>query len=151
MRFGDGLCGSVGHELVTVVASKTMTVPVYLLLKECALGKGPDDYLFTREIKRKDGTVVRKPIGDSRKTWWKVCVKAGVGRMSRTRLRSWRKQSRNRKRNRNRPKRPNSVTIQSRRRFRATRGRLTQSPSNAAKRHTLRNLLRGAVGGPGRI
>jgi integrase len=59
----------------------TMTTPVFLLLKECAEGKGPDDYLFTREIKRKDGTVVRKPIGDFRKTWWNVCVKAGVGRM----------------------------------------------------------------------
>ncbi len=59
----------------------TMTAPVYLLLKECAQAKGPDDYLFTREIKRKNGTVIREPIDDFRKTWWKVCVKAGVGRM----------------------------------------------------------------------
>jgi integrase len=59
----------------------TMTSPVLTLLKECVQGKGPDEYLLTREVKRKDMTVVRKRIGDFRKTWWKVCVKAGVGRM----------------------------------------------------------------------
>jgi integrase len=59
----------------------TMTTPVYMLLKECAQGKGPDEYLFTRDVKRKGMTVVRKRMGDFRKTWWKVCVKAGVGQM----------------------------------------------------------------------
>ncbi len=54
----------------------TMAAPVHLLLKECVQGKEPDDHVFTRDVKRKK-TRVRKPIGDFRKTWWNVCVKAG--------------------------------------------------------------------------
>jgi hypothetical protein len=46
-----------------------MTTPVSTLLKECVQGKEPDDYVFTREVKRKDGTAVQERIGDFRKTW----------------------------------------------------------------------------------
>jgi integrase len=51
----------------------TMTASVYALMKECVGGKGQDDMVFTR----KGG----KPIRDFRKTWWSVCVEAGLGRM----------------------------------------------------------------------
>lgn len=58
----------------------TMTAPVYLLLNECVQGKGRDDHVFTREIKRKKKPV-QLPIGDFRKTWWNVCIKAGLGQL----------------------------------------------------------------------
>ena len=35
--------------------------------------KQPDDFVFTRE----DGT----PVRDFRKTWWRACVQAGIGKM----------------------------------------------------------------------
>jgi integrase len=69
-----------------------MTGPVFTLLKECLQSKGPDEYLFTRDLKeRKTDAAAEKssethqrvtvPIGDFRKTWWKVCVLAGLGHM----------------------------------------------------------------------
>ncbi len=48
-----------------------MTSAVYELLRRCVGGKSADDYVFTRD----DAT----PINDFRKTWWGVCVRAGVG------------------------------------------------------------------------
>lgn len=70
----------------------TMTGPVFTLLKECMQGKGPDEYIFTRDLrKRKTDAALGKsaethhrvtvPIGDFRKTWWRVCVLAGLGQM----------------------------------------------------------------------
>jgi integrase len=50
-----------------------MTDTVYALLIECAHGKGPDDFLFTRA----NG----KPVLDFRKSWRKMCIAAGVGQM----------------------------------------------------------------------
>jgi hypothetical protein len=47
-----------------------MTQPVRELLKQCVHGKGPNDYVFTRE----NG----EPVIDFRKTWEAVCVRAGV-------------------------------------------------------------------------
>lgn len=35
----------------------------------------------TREVKRKDKRVIQLRMGDFRKTWWNVCVKAGLGRV----------------------------------------------------------------------
>ena len=50
-----------------------MTPEVCALLTECARGKNPDDYLFTRA----DGTRVK----DFRKAWRNLCVAAGLGKM----------------------------------------------------------------------
>ena len=47
-----------------------MTSRVYELLKACVMGKGPDDYVFTRE----DG----KKVSDFRGTWAKVTEAAGL-------------------------------------------------------------------------
>ncbi len=49
-----------------------MTEEVYTLLTACIIGKKRDDYVFTRS----DG----KRVKDFRKTWWNVCVSAGVGK-----------------------------------------------------------------------
>jgi Phage integrase family len=51
-----------------------MTQEVYAIVSMCVEGKSPDDLVFTRE----DG----KPIGDFRKTWYKMCCNAGLGRMA---------------------------------------------------------------------
>lgn len=48
----------------------SMTLPVRALLTQCVNGKGPDDYVFTRE----DG----KPVRDFRRTWAKACEAAKV-------------------------------------------------------------------------
>lgn len=50
-----------------------MTDVVYALLSECAHGKAPDDFLFTRS----NG----KPVLDFRKSWRNLCIAAGVGQM----------------------------------------------------------------------
>jgi hypothetical protein len=50
-----------------------MTQPVRELLRQCVHGKGPNDYVFTRE----NGG----PVIDFRKTWEAVCVRAGVGEL----------------------------------------------------------------------
>ena len=55
---------SEGREVV-------MTEAVYTLLSACVIGKGADDFVFTR----KDGSAVR----DFRTTWENACVRAGVG------------------------------------------------------------------------
>jgi integrase len=47
-----------------------MTLPVRTLLTQCVHGKGPDDYVFTRE----GGT----PVRDFRGAWSKACNAAGV-------------------------------------------------------------------------
>jgi integrase len=48
----------------------SMTLPVRVLLTQCVNGKGPDDYVFTRE----DGKAVR----DFRGSWAKACDAAKV-------------------------------------------------------------------------
>jgi len=48
----------------------SMTLPVRTLLTQCIHGKGPDDYVFTRE----DG----KPVRDFRGAWGTVCNAAKV-------------------------------------------------------------------------
>jgi integrase len=48
----------------------SMTLPVRALLTQCVHGKGPDDYVFTRE----DG----KPVRDFRGAWAKACEAANV-------------------------------------------------------------------------
>jgi integrase len=48
-----------------------MTKPVHELLMQCIQGKGPDDYVFTRN----DG----RPVRDFRGTWAKICCAAGLG------------------------------------------------------------------------
>jgi hypothetical protein len=50
-----------------------MTREVYELLRACIRNKAPDDLVFTRE----DGG----KVGDFRKLWRNVCVRAGVGRL----------------------------------------------------------------------
>ncbi|MDR3747931.1 MAG: tyrosine-type recombinase/integrase [Acidobacteriota bacterium] len=49
-----------------------MTNEVKPLIAACIVGKRPDEYVFTR-----DG----QPVGDFRKTWQQVCVRAGLGEM----------------------------------------------------------------------
>jgi len=48
----------------------SVTLPVKALLMQCAQGKGPDDYVFTRED--------AKPVRDFRRTWANACKAAGV-------------------------------------------------------------------------
>jgi integrase len=50
-----------------------MTGAVYELVKQSIVGKGPDDYLLTR-----DGG---KPVKDFRRSWQALCTKAGLGKM----------------------------------------------------------------------
>jgi len=50
----------------------TMTQEVCTLLRACAIGKKPDDHLFTRE----DGS----PVLDFRGAWHGACVRAGLGK-----------------------------------------------------------------------
>ena len=47
-----------------------MTDTVHTLLAQCVHGKGPADFVFTRE----DG----KPVRDFRKAWGNLCAAAGV-------------------------------------------------------------------------
>jgi len=51
-----------------------MTQEVRAIISMCITGKKPDDRVFTRE----NG----KPIGDFRKTWYKMCCAVGLGRMA---------------------------------------------------------------------
>ena len=51
-----------------------MTREVHAIISMCVEGKRPEDRVFTRE----DG----KPIGDFRKTWYKMCCAVGLGRMA---------------------------------------------------------------------
>ncbi len=48
-----------------------MTDTVNALLKQAIAGKGPDDFVFTRE----DGS----PVRDFRRVWQNICVRAGLG------------------------------------------------------------------------
>jgi integrase len=50
-----------------------LTADLQVLLQACAADKGPDDYLFTRTGKKRDGQFV----GDFRKTWVTCCKAAG--------------------------------------------------------------------------
>jgi integrase len=50
-----------------------MTVSIREMVKLAAIGKTPDDFLFTRS----DGS----PVKDFRKSWRSLCIKAGLGRM----------------------------------------------------------------------
>lgn len=49
-----------------------MDETIYQLICACTVGKGPEDFIFTRD----DG----EPIKDFRDAWWKACVAAGVGK-----------------------------------------------------------------------
>lgn len=49
-----------------------MDETIFQLILACVTGKGPDDFIFTRD----DG----EPIKDFRRAWWKACVAAGVGK-----------------------------------------------------------------------
>lgn len=51
-----------------------MTRKVHAVISICVEGKRPEDRVFTGE----DG----KPIGDFRKTWYKMCCSVGLGRMA---------------------------------------------------------------------
>jgi integrase len=55
--------------------ARTVPIPdsLYPLLLECVRGKRPEQSVFTRS----NG----EPIGDFRWTWWRACVRAGVGRI----------------------------------------------------------------------
>ena len=57
-----------------------MTNEVYDLMRECVRGKGPDDYVFTRDEERGDGRVVRTGVVDPRDDWYALCVESGLGR-----------------------------------------------------------------------
>jgi integrase len=48
-----------------------MTAPVRALLRQCVVGKRPDDYVFTRADKQ--------PVRDMRDAWQALCVRAGLG------------------------------------------------------------------------
>jgi len=48
-----------------------MTGEVFELLRACAIGKNPEDHIFTRE----DG----EPVRDPRVEWYALCVAAGLG------------------------------------------------------------------------
>jgi integrase len=48
-----------------------MTAEVFDLVKACATGKDPDDFIFTRE----DG----QHVVDPRKSWYRLCVASGLG------------------------------------------------------------------------
>ena len=47
---------------------------IYQLIFACAVGKRPEDFIFTRD----DG----EPIRDFRDAWWKACVAAGRGKFA---------------------------------------------------------------------
>lgn len=47
--------------------------PVFALLRECCLGKSPDDYVFTRMTEHG-----HKPVSDFRESWKKCCAAAGM-------------------------------------------------------------------------
>lgn len=49
-----------------------MDETIFQLILACVTGKGPDDFIFTRD----NG----EPIKDFRGAWWKACVAAGVGK-----------------------------------------------------------------------
>lgn len=51
-----------------------MTQEVRAIIAMCLEGKQPSDRVFTREH--------GKPIGDFRKTWYKMCCSVGLGRMA---------------------------------------------------------------------
>ncbi len=59
-----------------------MTREVATLLTACIIGKQPDDFVFTRQDKkRKDGTLVKgEPVNGFRKIWETVCCSSGVGK-----------------------------------------------------------------------
>jgi integrase len=61
--------------------SSHMTPRIFELLKQCAAGKNPEDYLFTRTHDRL-GRRVRTPnIVDFRDGWAEACCAAGAGKM----------------------------------------------------------------------
>jgi hypothetical protein len=49
-----------------------MTQEVRAIVSRCIAGKKVEDWVFTRENE--------KPIGDFRKTWYKMCCVVGLGR-----------------------------------------------------------------------
>jgi len=49
-----------------------MTEHVFQVLVRCAVGKKPDDFVFTRD----DGS----PVKDFRDAWWNACIRSGLGR-----------------------------------------------------------------------
>ena len=51
-----------------------MTREVYAIISMCVEGKRPEDRVFTGEV--------GKPIGDFRKTRYKMCCDVGLGRMA---------------------------------------------------------------------
>jgi integrase len=50
-----------------------MTSEVFELIRECARGKGPNEYVFTRD----DGSRVVDPRDD----WYTLCVRSGLGQL----------------------------------------------------------------------
>jgi integrase len=57
-----------------------MTQSVRALLVECVRGKQPEEYVFTRLVRRKSGEMENQPVRDFRKVWANACVAAGVGK-----------------------------------------------------------------------
>jgi integrase len=51
-----------------------MDETIFQLILACLAGKGPNDFIFTRD----DG----EPVKDFRGAWWKACVAAGVGKFA---------------------------------------------------------------------